>query len=170
MCALLGLMTHAFGYGLFYASVGVLLLPQEALHMFADQHAIFLAVMLALAGMSQLISPLAGYYSDRTCSRMGRRVPYILVGNLVLFLCMGAMWLYLAWIRQRLPPLATKLPACYYGRCHVFTLLLWCVPVSRATVDTVNLTAARWSYRWWPPCGTRLRGPVVTRPCTCWSS
>ena len=93
MCALLGLMTHAFGYGLFYASVGVLLLPQEALHMFADQHAIFLAVMLALAGMSQLISPLAGYYSDRTCSRMGRRVPYILVGNLVLFLCMGAMWL-----------------------------------------------------------------------------
>ena len=86
-------MTHAFGYGLFYASVGVLLLPQEALHMFADQHAIFLAVMLALAGMSQLISPLAGYYSDRTCSRMGRRVPYILVGNLVLFLCMGAMWL-----------------------------------------------------------------------------
>jgi hypothetical protein len=63
------LMMHAFGYGLFYASVGVLLLPQEALHMFEEEHAIFLAVMLALAGVSQLVSPAAGYVSDRTCSR-----------------------------------------------------------------------------------------------------
>jgi hypothetical protein len=62
-------MMHAFGYGLFYASVGVLLLPQEALHMFEEEHAIFLAVMLALAGVSQLVSPAAGYVSDRTCSR-----------------------------------------------------------------------------------------------------
>jgi MFS family permease len=90
---LMGLMMHAFGYGLFYASVGVLLLPQEALHMFEEQHAIFLAVMLALAGMSQLVSPAAGYWSDRTCHWMGRRMPYILLGNLVLFLCMGAMFL-----------------------------------------------------------------------------
>jgi len=86
-------MMHAFGYGLFYASVGVLLLPQEALHMFEEQHAIFLAVMLALAGVSQLVSPAAGYMSDRTCHWMGRRMPYILLGNLTLFLCLGAMFL-----------------------------------------------------------------------------
>jgi MFS family permease len=86
-------MMHAFGYGLFYASVGVLLLPQEALHMFEEQHAIFLAVMLALAGVSQLVSPAAGYYSDRCCHWMGRRMPYILTGNMVLFLCLGAMFL-----------------------------------------------------------------------------
>lgn len=93
MLQLVGLMMHAFGYGLFYASVGVLLLPQEALHMFEEQHAIFLAVMLALAGVSQLVSPAAGYYSDRCTHRMGRRMPYILTGNLVLFLCLGAMFL-----------------------------------------------------------------------------
>ena len=52
---LLLLNMFAFNYGLFYASVGVLLLPEEALRMFAGQHAIFLAVMLALAGISQLI-------------------------------------------------------------------------------------------------------------------
>jgi hypothetical protein len=37
--------------------------------MFEEEHAIFLAVMLALAGVSQLVSPAAGYVSDRTCSR-----------------------------------------------------------------------------------------------------
>jgi Na+/melibiose symporter-like transporter len=51
--------------------------------MFEEQHAIFLAVMLALAGVSQLVSPAAGYLSDRTCHWMGRRMPYILLGHRV---------------------------------------------------------------------------------------
>jgi Na+/melibiose symporter-like transporter len=49
--------------------------------------------MLALAGVSQLVSPAAGYFSDRTCHWMGRRMPYIMLGNLILFLCLGAMFL-----------------------------------------------------------------------------
>mmetsp|Transcript_16320 Transcript_16320/g.32651 ORF Transcript_16320/g.32651 Transcript_16320/m.32651 type:complete len:469 (+) Transcript_16320:296-1702(+) len=90
---LLCLNMHAFNYGLFYASVGVLLLPEEALHMFEQQHAIFLAVMLVLAGVSQLISPAAGYASDRTQHSMGRRMPFVLSGNVVLFICLGCMYL-----------------------------------------------------------------------------
>ncbi|EKX41130.1 hypothetical protein GUITHDRAFT_164484 [Guillardia theta CCMP2712] len=90
---LICLNMHAFNYGLFYASVGVLLLPEEALHMFNESHAIFLAVMLVIAGVSQLISPAAGYWSDRLISRMGRRMPFILGGNLVLFLSLGCMYL-----------------------------------------------------------------------------
>ena len=83
----------AFNYGLFYASVGVLLLPEEALRMFEDDHAVFLAVMLALAGISQLISPLAGYCSDRDTHRMGKRIPYILGGNAVLLCMIGCLYL-----------------------------------------------------------------------------
>ena len=83
----------AFNYGLFYASVGVLLLPEEALRMFEEDHAVYLAVMLAVAGISQLISPLAGYCSDRDTHRMGRRLPYILGGNAVLLCMIGCLYL-----------------------------------------------------------------------------
>eukprot|EP00961_Rhodomonas_salina_P296298 3936216-Rhodomonas_salina.2 len=90
---MLALNMHAFNYGLFYASVGVLLLPEEALHMFEQNHAVFLAVMLVLAGVSQLVSPAAGYWSDRCTAAMGRRMPFVLLGNLVLFICLGLMYL-----------------------------------------------------------------------------
>lgn len=56
---------HAFNYGLFYASVGVILLPEEAMRLFPAQHAMYLAAMLGAAGLSQLISPFVGYMSDR---------------------------------------------------------------------------------------------------------
>ena len=50
--------------------------------MWPDQHAIFLAIMLVLAGISQLVSPAIGYVCDRTFTRFGRRLPFILGGNL----------------------------------------------------------------------------------------
>mmetsp|Transcript_13814 Transcript_13814/g.27316 ORF Transcript_13814/g.27316 Transcript_13814/m.27316 type:complete len:507 (-) Transcript_13814:43-1563(-) len=84
---------HAFNYGLFYASVGVILLPEEALRMFEGSHAVALAAMLVLGGVSQLISPVAGYSSDRCTHRWGKRMPYILSGNTVLFFCLSLMYL-----------------------------------------------------------------------------
>merc|ERR1711969_164859 len=66
---LLGLMMPAMSYGLVCASVGVLVLPQEAQFMFGELRSVYLAAMLALTGVSQLVSPLAGYASDRTTSR-----------------------------------------------------------------------------------------------------
>ncbi|KAJ1474043.1 hypothetical protein T484DRAFT_1833881, partial [Baffinella frigidus] len=88
MARLICINMHALGYGLFYASVGVL--PEEAINLWPTQHAIFLAVMLVIAGVTQLVSPAVGYVCDRTYTRMGRRLPFILGGNLVLFLCLGA--------------------------------------------------------------------------------
>jgi len=84
---------HAFNYGLFYASVGVILLPVEAANMFKGSEAIALAAMLVLGGISQLISPVAGYSSDRCAHRWGKRVPFILSGNATLFVSLGCMYL-----------------------------------------------------------------------------
>lgn len=89
----LGLLNmHAFNYGLFYASVGVILLPEEAMNLFPQQHAMYLAAMLGAAGLSQLISPFAGYMSDRETSAWGRRIPYLVGGNVVLLLMIGALY------------------------------------------------------------------------------
>ena len=86
------LNTHAFNYGLFYASVGVILLPEEAMNLFPQQHAMYLAAMLGAAGLSQLISPFAGYMSDREMSAWGRRIPYLVGGNVVLLVMIGALY------------------------------------------------------------------------------
>ena len=90
---IVALNAHAFSYGLFYASVGVIVLPEEALKMFPQQHAIYLAVMLGIAGVSQLVSPFAGYLSDHSTNSMGRRMPFVLAGNGVLFCMVGCLYL-----------------------------------------------------------------------------
>ena len=95
---LLGLMMPAMSYGLVCASVGVLVLPQEAQFMFGELRSVYLAAMLALTGVSQLVSPLAGYASDRTTSRLGRRLPYILGGNAVLLVALIALYLSRTWL------------------------------------------------------------------------
>ena len=104
---------HAFNYGLFYATVGVILLPEEAMTMFPGSHAVMLACMLALAGLSQLISPFAGYLSDRQTGKFGRRVPYLLAGNAVLLLMIG-----------------THLPLpCLYPTSHLYPFPFPCLPM-----------------------------------------
>jgi hypothetical protein len=90
---LMMLNMHAFNYGLFYASVGVILLPEEAMNLFPQQHAMYLAAMLGAAGLSQLISPFAGYLSDRETSMWGRRIPYLVGGNVVLLVMIGALYI-----------------------------------------------------------------------------
>lgn len=89
---LIMLNMHAFNYGLFYASVGVILLPEEAMTLFPEDHAMYLAAMLGAAGLSQLVSPFAGYMSDRHVGTMGRRVPYVLGGNAILISMIGALY------------------------------------------------------------------------------
>ncbi|KAJ1492830.1 major facilitator superfamily domain-containing protein [Baffinella frigidus] len=69
--------------------------------MFPEQHAVFLAVMLMLAGISQLIAPVAGYFSDRCTSKHGRRIPFLVGGNVVLLVMVGLLYvarsLLLGW-------------------------------------------------------------------------
>ncbi len=106
-------------------SVGVILLPEEALRMFEGSHAVALAAMLVLGGVSQLISPLAGYASDRTCHRLGRRMPFILSGNVrnPPGYCLLSLWNVSA-------PLILCLPWCafsdnlYFPLCASFVCVL----------------------------------------------
>jgi len=112
---------HAFNYGLFYATVGVILLPEEAMSMFPGSHAVMLACMLALAGLSQLISPFAGYLSDRQTGKFGRRVPYLLAGNAVLLLMIG-----------------TQLPLpCLYPTSHLYPFPFPCLLMYSFLLRTV---------------------------------
>ena len=90
---LIGINLPALNYGLVCASVGVLVLPQEAQRMFAEQRSLYLAVMLALTGISQLVCPMIGYASDRTRMRMGRRMPYILFGDAAALVSLGMLYL-----------------------------------------------------------------------------
>jgi MFS family permease len=93
MLQLVGINLPALNYGLVGASVGVLVLPQEAERMFGEQRSLYLAFMLALTGFSQLVCPMIGYASDRTRSWMGRRMPYILFGDAAALLSLGMLYI-----------------------------------------------------------------------------
>jgi len=117
---------HAFNYGLFYASVGVILLPEEALRMFEGSHAVALAAMLVLGGISQLVAPVAGYWSDRTTSSMGRRMPYILMGNVTLFTSLGFMYLARTYM---------------YGKVYMMLLLVAMISLNVAYTGFAGLVS-----------------------------
>jgi glycoside/pentoside/hexuronide:cation symporter, GPH family len=53
---------------------------------------LFAALMLAGRVVDALADPLIGYWSDRTRSRMGRRLPFMLVATPFLALFFGMMW------------------------------------------------------------------------------
>jgi MFS family permease len=58
--------------------------------------------MLTLAGISQLIAPVAGYFSDRSTSSWGRRLPILVGGNAVLLCMVGLLYVartqLLGWV------------------------------------------------------------------------
>ena len=89
----MGINLPALNYGLICASVGVLVMPQEAQRMFGEQRSLYLAVMLGLCGASQLVCPMVGYASDRTRLQIGRRMPYILFGNLATLISIGLLYI-----------------------------------------------------------------------------
>ena len=79
-CFLLSLNAFGFAYSLSVATLGVVILPSEAIRLFSDRHAMMLGVMLGCTGVTQLIGPAIGYQSDRSTSRYGRRRPLLVVG------------------------------------------------------------------------------------------
>ena len=86
-CFLMAINAFAFAYSLVCCTLGVIVLPSEAVHLFRDQHAMMLGVMLGCTGITQLLSPAVGYLSDRSLSPYGRRRPLMVLGGVVA--CVG---------------------------------------------------------------------------------
>ena len=95
---LVAINSFAFTYSLIVCTLGVVVLPEEAVRLFRESHAMMLGVMLGCTGVTQLISPIVGYVSDRSTSRHGRRRPLLITGAMVA--CAGCMAMLMA--RERL--------------------------------------------------------------------
>lgn len=83
VCFLLALNSFAFSYGLTATTLGLVILPSEAVHLYPERHALMLGLMLGCTGITQLIGPAIGYTSDRSQSRCGRRRPVMVLGALL---------------------------------------------------------------------------------------
>ena len=94
VCFLISINSFGFAYSLVVATLGVVILPSEAIRLFADNHAMMLGVMLGCTGVTQLIGPAVGYYSDRSTSRYGRRRPLLVVGAVIA--CCGSLAMLVA--------------------------------------------------------------------------
>lgn len=86
---LMSINSFTFSYSLVVATLGVVILPSEAIRLFSDRHAMMLGVMLGCTGVTQLIGPAIGYLSDRSTSRFGRRRPLLVAGAVIA--CIGCV-------------------------------------------------------------------------------
>ena len=91
-CYLVAINSYSFAYSLVACTLGVVVLPSEAMRLFMGQHAVMLGVMLGCTGVTQLISPAIGYLSDRSTSRHGRRRPLLVTGGVIS--CLGCLAMY----------------------------------------------------------------------------
>lgn len=101
---------YGFGIGdlggnLFFTIIGFYLL-----YFLTDM--VYLSAALAGAALmvgkiwDAITDPITGYYSDRTRSRWGRRRPYMFVGSIISFFCMG--WMFTK------PAIDTQIPLFIY--------------------------------------------------------
>jgi MFS family permease len=89
---LLALNAYNFSNQLVLLTAGVVLLPSEAKRLFPEKAAVMLGCMLAVTGVTQLICPLVGFYSDRCTSKYGRRRPFIFWGAVIAIFGFVVMW------------------------------------------------------------------------------
>ena len=75
---LIGINAFFFAYGAWISSFAIVTLPAESTLFFPNSDTVALAGFMMIAGASQLSGPWAGFVSDRTQSKFGRRRPIIL--------------------------------------------------------------------------------------------
>jgi MFS family permease len=88
----MALNSFALLYGAAITSFGIIILPVEMGVLFPTGHALSLSVALGIAGVSQLICPIAGFLSDNHVSVHGkRRIPMVAgtVGSVIGLICLA---------------------------------------------------------------------------------
>ncbi|CEM01475.1 unnamed protein product [Vitrella brassicaformis CCMP3155] len=81
-----------FPYGLIYATMGLYILPSEALRLWPNHESLMLGLSLGLIGLTQLICPVVGVVSDNYSSPYGKRKPFIFAGGIMSVLGFFGMW------------------------------------------------------------------------------
>jgi len=81
-----------FPFGAICSPMGVAILPLEATHLFPANAPIALGCLMGIVGLSQLVCPLAGKWSDGHVSKWGKRRPFIHGGNLITSISVMIMW------------------------------------------------------------------------------
>jgi MFS family permease len=141
LCFLVALNSFAFAYCLVVSTLGIvsadprlcpgpyprracsdancsspaaqIILPTEAVLLYADRHPVMLGLMLACTCVTQLISPVVGYVSDRSTSRWGRRRGLMVGGTLTA--CVGCVGMYYSRQHGRGGPYILALTFCVFG-------------------------------------------------------
>ena len=80
---LVGMFAFHFCNGILISSFFIITLPIESKLISSDNRAIVLACFVAISGLSQLICPIVGLYSDRCQHRYGKRRPFIFYGGII---------------------------------------------------------------------------------------
>lgn len=94
---IMALNSYALLYGAAISSFGIIILPVEMGVLFPTGHALSLSVALGIAGVSQLICPIAGFVSDNHVSVHGKRRIPMIIGTIG---CVVGLFI-LAYCRQR---------------------------------------------------------------------
>mmetsp|Transcript_88122 Transcript_88122/g.247853 ORF Transcript_88122/g.247853 Transcript_88122/m.247853 type:complete len:452 (-) Transcript_88122:35-1390(-) len=88
------LMTSfTFPMSVIWSTMGMIVLPAEALWYFPGDESMCLGFFLFITGVSQLVCPIAGIMSDRCRCRWGKRRPFICIGTAVALVGIAGMWL-----------------------------------------------------------------------------
>jgi len=82
----------AFPISLIWGTMGMVVLPAEALRLYPDDEAMYLGLMLVVVAFTQLICPVVGQLSDGCRSKWGKRRPYILLGTAVTIVNCVGLW------------------------------------------------------------------------------
>jgi len=91
-CTLIMMTVFVFPISLIWGTMGMVVLPAEALRLYPDGEALYLGIMMTVVAFSQLVCPVAGQLSDTCRSKWGKRSPYILVGTLITMVCCVGLW------------------------------------------------------------------------------
>lgn len=78
---LFGMVLFAFPLSLIWSSMGLVVLPAEALRFWPSNESIWLGAMLFVVGVSQLSCPIAGKMSDQCRCFLGKRQPFCVIGT-----------------------------------------------------------------------------------------